>query len=47
MVTGNPRPPQFLSNHAKLTATKLAQEANETMTAVRKMMEVDGELIMT
>lgn len=43
VVTGNPRPPQYLSRHAKLTATSLAKEAQETIAAVRKMMETDGE----
>ena len=42
-MTGNPRPPQYLSKHAKLTATKLACEAQETMAAVRKMMEMYGK----
>ena len=44
-VTGNPRPPQYLSRHAKVTATTLAQEAQETITAVRKMLQVDSKLI--
>ena len=43
-VTGNPRPPQYLSRHAKVTATTLAQEAQETITAVRKMLSVDSKL---
>lgn len=43
VVTGNPRPPQYLSRHARQTATSLAKEAQETMAAVRKMMESDGK----
>ena len=42
-VTGNPRPPQYLSRHAKVTATTLAQEAQETITAVRKILLVEGK----
>lgn len=43
VVTGNPRPPQYLSKHARFTASKLATEAKETMDAVRKMLEMEGE----
>lgn len=42
-VTGNPRPPQYLSRHAKVTATTLAQEAQETITAVRKVLLVESK----
>ncbi len=42
-VTGNPRPPQYLSRHAKITATSLAQEAKETVTAVQKLLQTDSE----
>ena len=41
-VTGNPRPPPYLSRRAKVTATTLAQEAQETIAAVRKMLENEG-----
>lgn len=40
-VTGNPRPPQYLSRHAKVTATTLAEEAKETIKAVRKMLQIE------
>lgn len=41
-ISGNPRPPPYLSNHAKITATKLAQEAKETVVAVHKILNVQG-----
>ena len=41
-VTGNPRPPQYLQRHAKVTATTLAQEAQETLTSVRKLLTVES-----
>ena len=40
-VTGNPRPPQYLSKHAKMTCTTLAKEAKDTMLSVRKMLEAE------
>ena len=42
-VTGNPRPPQYLSRHARVTATTLAEEAKETITAVRKVILVESK----
>ena len=42
-VTGNPRPPQYLLRHAKVTATTLAQEAQDVITAVRKMLMVESK----
>ncbi len=42
-VRGNPRPPQYLSRHAKMTATSLAVEAKETIAAVQKLLQVEGE----
>ena len=42
-VSGNPRPPPYLSNHAKITSTKLAQEAKETVMAVRNIISVKGK----
>lgn len=44
-VTGNPRPPQYLSRHAKVTATTLAQEAKETIIAVQKLLQADSEYL--
>lgn len=41
-VSGNPRPPPYLANHAKVTSTKLAQEAKETVIAVRKILSIQG-----
>ncbi len=46
MVTGNPRPPPYLAKHTKVTATTLAQEAQETIVAVRKMLQTEGEVLM-
>ena len=43
VVTGNPRPPSYLSRHAKVSATTLAEEAKETITAVRKILQTDSE----
>lgn len=42
-VRGNPRPPQYLSRHAKVTATSLAVEAKETIAAVHKLLQADSE----
>ena len=42
-VTGNPRPPTYLAKHAKVTSVTLAQEAQETMMAVRKMLQTKSE----
>ena len=43
-MTGNPRPPPYLSQHARVTSVSLAQEAQETLLAVRKMLQIRGEL---
>ena len=45
-MSGNPRPPPYLSNHAKVTSTKLAQEAKETVMAVRKIISVKGKHVL-
>lgn len=37
-VLGNPRPPAALANHTKFTNITLAQEAQETVAAVRKII---------
>lgn len=46
-VRGNPRPPQYLSRHAKLTASKLSEEAKETSAAVRKILQYEGIYLPT
>ena len=43
-VLGNPRPPAPLANHGKLSNITLAQEAQETVAAVRKMISQDNIL---
>lgn len=42
-VTGNPRPPLYLSQHARKTGSSLVQEAKETLIAVRQILSVDGK----
>jgi hypothetical protein len=37
-LVGNPRPPLYLSQHAKKTGKELSQEAKETLQAVRKIL---------
>ena len=41
-VTGNPRPPQYLSKHAKVTSSTLSEKARDTAHSVRKMLEAEG-----
>ncbi|XP_019863147.1 PREDICTED: syntaxin-binding protein 4-like isoform X2 [Amphimedon queenslandica] len=42
-ITGNPRPPPFVSKNARKSANTLAQEAKETMLAVKRILSA-GEL---
>lgn len=40
-ITGNPRPPPYLSQHARKTVSTLAQEAKERVAEVRRILSVD------
>lgn len=42
-VTGNPRPPLYLSQHTKKSGTELVHEAKETLSAVRHILNASGE----
>lgn len=41
-LTGNPRPPQYLSNHMKKTAVTLANDAKQALAEVRRIMTIQG-----
>jgi len=38
-VTGNPRPPHYLSKHSRHTNMTLKQEVKETLVAVKKLLD--------
>ena len=41
-VTGNPRPPQYLSKDIKKTSASLAKEAKDVTAEVRRILSVQG-----
>lgn len=45
-VSGNPRPPHYLSKHSRHTNATLAQEVKETLTAVKKMLDHQRKLLL-
>ena len=38
-MTGNPRPPHYLSKHSRHTNVTLGQEVKETLVAVKKLLD--------
>ena len=44
-VSGNPRPPLYLSQHTKKTGMELAHDAKETLYAVRQIVDASGKII--
>ena len=38
-VSGNPRPPSYLSRRARQTSVRLAQEAQETVASVKALVD--------
>ena len=43
-MTGNPRPPRYLSKHAKETAVTLAQKAKEVSLSVHEILKTEGTI---
>lgn len=41
-IGGNPRPPRYLAEHAKITGKGLAQEAKDTLSRARHILNVEG-----
>ncbi len=41
-ITGNPRPPQYLSKHAKKTNASLANDAKDALAEVNRILNTAG-----